>query len=159
MSKYIVENNRFKKDGKRISKADVEKELKKYQVKTLLEKGKFTTRGVKEKKIKQPLFDSNIESNKTTESVKFSKSDIDNIYLKKTDYTKINKVKHQYRITQSFYTKSGWLYDLMRKDSRYGFERFCCHVPDETEDSLLKGIKYDLQKQKEEANKVYNTTF
>lgn len=47
----------------------------------------------------------------------------------------------------------------MRKDVKYDFERFCCHLDDTRETTINRTILLDLERQKEDANKVYNNLF
>lgn len=115
-------NNRFKKDGKRISRVSVEKELSKTQFSALLQNGTYTTR-------KKTLSDPNSSTQLTVGELR-----------------KVNKIRHLYRVCHYFYFNKGWCYNLMKKDTRFGFERFCCQLPSDDENVVNKAILLDIMK-------------
>ena len=144
---YEVTNNRFKKDGKRISRSDVEKELKKSQLKMLLEKGKYKvkprlTKTVKNTKKTKKITTNIIKIEKTpkNEEKQVLKKDkkVKSIFTK-SQQRKINEARPLYHIDHTLYRTLGWKYELWCKNKK-GFSNFICYIDNDDEETIQKAI-------------------
>lgn len=166
MSKYEVNNNRFKKDGKRISKEDVSKELNKEQFKNLIKNGKYSTRDPYNtqtkkpvnkpcKKTLPPIISETIEKPNITTKIKdnpyiIHTDEIKNLNPSKKELKEAEKIKSLYKVEQ-FKSSKGLYYDLWRLNKRFGYYNFACHINGDSESDIIEGIIQDLRNQKEEA--------
>lgn len=175
MSKYEFNNNRFKKDGKRISKEDISKELNKEQFNTLIKNGKYSTRSpyktqtkingkITQKNSEPPIISNPNEKpniiTKNTE-ITYINHDIkkENFIPSKKELKEAQKIKDLYRVEKNFYPKKGYTYDLWRYNKKFGYYNFTLHINGDTEEDILNGIVQDLRNQKEEAERKIITSF
>lgn len=170
MSKYEVNNNRFKKDGKRISREEVFKELRKDQFDSLLKNGKYSTRKPYKKSVKfnekkplPPIISETVEKPNIT--VKngdnpyiIYNNEIKDLKPSKKELKDAEKIKSLYKVEQ-FKSSKGIFYDLWRFNKRFGYYNFACHINGDTESDIIKGIILDLRNQKVEENKKVVPSF
>lgn len=149
---YEFNNNRFKKDGKRISKADVELQLKKYQLKTLLNNGKFKVRVSTKKdlgesiKSKKVIIDKGIidKSKRSKGKVTSPNDKTKKEYISLSQKRRIAKVRDLYHIDYNFYSKLGWKYELWCKNKK-GYSNFICYLDNNEEETIERAILQHLK--------------
>ena len=143
---YEIRKNKYYKNNKCVSKKSVLSELKNYQINKLNQNKICRVREVKEQLVKQQ---------ETYQDSKIDKVIDKNVKpkLKQRELKILEKVKNDYRTSQTIYRTLGLKYELWRKNPK-GYYNFARYLDSLDENHINEAILADVKEQKKLAKEA-----
>lgn len=143
---YEIRKNKYYKNNKCVSKKSVLSELKNYQINKLNQNKICRVREVKEQLVKQQ---------ETYQVSKIDKVIDKNVKpkLKQRELKILEKVKNDYRTSQTTYRTLGLKYELWRKNPK-GYYNFARYLDSLDENHINEAILADVKEQKKLAKEA-----
>lgn len=144
---YEIRKNKYYKNNKCVSKKSVLSELKNYQINKLNQNKICRVREVKEQLVKQQG---------TYQDSKIDKVIDKNVKpkLKQRELKILEKVKNDYRTSQTIYRTLGLKYELWRKNPK-GYYNFARYLDSLDENHINEAILADVKEQKKLAKETH----